>query len=336
MKSKKPEVREPIRQLLDSKQEERVFTSRDVELRTSDDGSLLFSGYATTFDSEYEMLGGPPYGYTESVNPGAFTKTLSDGADVRLLINHDGLPLARSKSGTLSLSQDAVGLRVEAKLDPNDPDVQRLMPKMARGDLNEMSFAFRTIRQEWNDDYTRRNLSELSLQGGDVSIVTFPANPATSADLRSLLLLTDRMANAPEGVLAEMRSAGEDPRELVRRAHKGLARLAMASRAPSANVDVDLDEDPGAVAQAIDAALDAALDACMTGDNAQCQALILAAELASDALLDLLGVVDADDVEADAEPAYASYLGQVMANRPHRLLLARNQLDVLRLRAGAK
>ena len=35
-------------------------------------------------------------GYTETIARGAFTKTLSERPDVQLLINHEGLPLART------------------------------------------------------------------------------------------------------------------------------------------------------------------------------------------------------------------------------------------------
>lgn len=321
----KSQIREPVRRFLESKGEERAYNSKSVEIREADDGSLLFTGYATTFNSEYDILGGPPYGWTESVDPGAFTKTLSENPDVRLLVNHDDLPLARTRSGTLQLSQDNIGLRVEAKLDPSDPDVQRLQPKMARGDLNEMSFAFRTIRQAWDEDYTRRNLVELSLADGDVSIVTFPANPATSADLRALVTLTERLYVAPEGVLAEMRASGQDPLELVRKAHKGLARLVRATR----DVDTDEDDDPGAIAQAVDAAIDEALN--VWDENVdQAQALVQAADLAVDHLLEVLGVPDADE-EGNAEPAYTLYLSRVRASRPQRLHILRRQLDLLAL-----
>ncbi len=160
-----------------------------LELRATDDPNVVrFTGYATSFDQPYEMHGGPPKGWNEIIKRGAFTKTLAEGADVRLLINHDGLPLARTKSGTLHLQQDDHGLRVDAELDARDPDVQRLQYKMQRGDVSEMSFAFRTIRQEWTgDNQENRELSELSLDGGDVSIVTYPANlHGTVAALRSM------------------------------------------------------------------------------------------------------------------------------------------------------
>ena len=90
--------------------------------------------------------------------------------------------LARTTSGTLSLSADKTGLLASASLDRNDPDVQALIPKMARGDLNEMSFGFRVIEDIWENDMTQRTLRQLDLNGGDVSVVTYPANPNGSTE----------------------------------------------------------------------------------------------------------------------------------------------------------
>lgn len=166
--------------------ERRTFTLGDAEIR-SDGGLLKFDGYASLFDTPYDMYGGPNKGgWIEQVDRRAFDRTLSGGADVVLLINHEGMPLARTSSGTLELSTDRVGLRARAQLDTRDPDVQSLAVKMERGDMNEMSFAFRTVRQEWNDEESQRSLLELNLDKGDVSVVNNGANPKTSSTLRSI------------------------------------------------------------------------------------------------------------------------------------------------------
>jgi hypothetical protein len=57
-----------------------------------------------------------------------------------------------------------------------------------------MSFAFRVIRQKWNEDRTMRTLTEVSLADGDVSVVTYPAYPATSVEAR------EHLKNAIEAV----------------------------------------------------------------------------------------------------------------------------------------
>ncbi len=168
----------------------------DPEAGTDVVVGLTFTGYASVFDYGYDIWGGPARGgWTEYIDQGAFTKTLKEKPDVELLINHDGLPLARTKSGTLTLTQDDNGLWTEANLEPSDPDVQRIVPKMKRGDLDEMSFAFRVTRQTWLNEAgeevdswlgTQRHIKEVSIHRGDVSIVSYGANDATSADLRDL------------------------------------------------------------------------------------------------------------------------------------------------------
>lgn len=151
----------------------------NLELRAEGDGNTLV-GYAAVFDSPSE-----PLPFTEFVRPGAFTKTLNDGADVRLLIDHEGVPLARTKSGTLVLEEDARGLHVEASLDPANPDAARVLSAMKRGDMSQMSFAFRTIKDSFNADRTVRELREVQLF--DVSVVTFPAYEDTVAEVRQRL-----------------------------------------------------------------------------------------------------------------------------------------------------
>ena len=197
--------------------ERRSIAADGFELRGKGDG-LALTGYASVFNNGYEVLGGPPYGWTERVDPGAFDVTLAAKPDLHLLINHEGMPLARTKSGTLQLSTDSKGLLVEASLDRRDPDVQRLETKMERGDMDEMSFAFRVKADQWSDDDTERTLTEVSLHKGDVSVVNFGANPATSAQLNSAADALEVLAALdPEAAMAELRSGdGLDLERLTR------------------------------------------------------------------------------------------------------------------------
>lgn len=202
--------------------ERRSLALGDFELRADGD-SLTLTGYASVFESPYDVFGGPPGGWTEIVERKAFDKTLREKPDVHLLINHEGMPLARTKSGTLKLSTDSKGLAVDASLDRRDPDVQRLEAKMGRGDMDQMSFAFRTIRQEWNGDESERRLLEVSIDRGDVSVVNFGANPATSTQLRGLM---SQLAGADvDTALAEMRSLQFDT---IREAHQTLGKIMRA------------------------------------------------------------------------------------------------------------
>ena len=160
--------------------ERREAPLTNVELRAEDDGSVTFSGYAAVFDQEADL------GYfREKIAPGAFKRTIRNKADVRFLVNHDGVPLARSKSGTLSLAEDDRGLHVEAKLDLDNPTVRELVSAMRRGDLDQMSFAFAPVKEARDEaeDPPLRILREVKLF--DVSAVTFPAYEGTSAEVRA-------------------------------------------------------------------------------------------------------------------------------------------------------
>lgn len=151
-----------------------------AEIRESDDG-IKVSGYAAVFNQETDICGC----FRERIEPGAFGDAISRD-DVVFLINHEGLPLARTRSGTLKLEQDDHGLRMETMLDADDPDVKTIIGKMKRGDLDKMSFAFRPEIQEWDDEQEPplRTIKKASLF--DVSIVTSPAYEGTEIGLRSL------------------------------------------------------------------------------------------------------------------------------------------------------
>jgi hypothetical protein len=151
-----------------------------AEVRSDDEG-VKVSGYAAVFNEETD-IGGM---FREVIAPGAFRSAIGRD-DVVFVVNHDGLPLARTRSGTLKLTEDERGLKVETVLDGNDPDVKAIVPKMKRGDLDKMSFAFRATKQEWDDtvDPPRRTIREVELF--DVSIVTTPAYAGTEIGLRAL------------------------------------------------------------------------------------------------------------------------------------------------------
>lgn len=160
-----------------------------VEIREDDTGEIKVAGYAAVFGEETN-IGGM---FTESIQRGAFKDAIKRD-DVVFLINHEGLPLARTRSGTLKLAEDERGLYMEAMLDQSDPDVRSIVPKMKRGDLDKMSFAFRPVRQMWDDStpIPRRVIQEAQLF--DVSIVTTPAYDGTEIGLRSLQQFREQAA----------------------------------------------------------------------------------------------------------------------------------------------
>ena len=182
---------------MDDKTELRTWSISDVEQKDEEDGLISFAGYASVFDYSYpvnDMRGT----YLENVAHGAFAKTLQEKDDVKLLVNHEGIPLARTKSNTLNLIEDERGLKVEARLDPANPKVAEVASAMKRNDLNEMSFAFQAIKDEFNEAGDERTIREAKLY--DVSVVTTPASDATVAKIRGVDL------PALQNALAEARN----------------------------------------------------------------------------------------------------------------------------------
>lgn len=178
--------------------ERRATPHASLEVRDSGDGTVSLRGYAAMFDSE---------AHGEVVKRTAFARALDDGHDVRLLVNHDGVPLARTRSGTLNLSTDDRGLVAEAKLDPANPTVAELRSAMSRGDIDQMSFAFKAVREEQVDGV--RELREVELW--DVSVVTYPWYEDTNAQLYSAV---DRLVEARGAdAVAQILTADTDDHE---------------------------------------------------------------------------------------------------------------------------
>lgn len=176
---------------------------RELRIQRADGGetdTLRVEGHASVTGHEYDVYGGPPYGWIETIHPDAFDETLSEDPDVVFLLNHEGMSLARTKSGTLSLTTDNVGLAVRTDLDMANPHVQALSSALLRGDIDEMSFAFRVTEQMWGehpdwegDEMSLRTITKINLNRGDVSAVNYGASDVTDIDLvRSLEHLNER------------------------------------------------------------------------------------------------------------------------------------------------
>ena len=137
----------------------------------------VLSGYAAVFQSETRIGE-----FTERIRPGAFRDTLASGRDVLALADHDQRSvLGRTKSGTLTLSEDGHGLAYTLTL----PDTQAgrdIAALAARGDLGGMSFGFIATDETWTG--TTRELRAIELH--EISVVqAWPAYQSTSINLRN-------------------------------------------------------------------------------------------------------------------------------------------------------
>lgn len=212
---------------------ERRFAPTEFEVRQHSTGGAVIEGHAAVFNRLSRNLGG----FVEQIDPAAFDKTLADNPDVRALINHDPSHLlGRTRSGTLRLSKDNIGLHYEVDV-PDRSDARDLMVSMERGDISQSSFAFFMIDDEWgqtDQEFPLRTITAASIHNGDVSPVTYPAyEDADSgvadralhklAEVRSLDFDAVRAA-ASAGELGRIISGEQDDPEEQRDTHStGLA-----------------------------------------------------------------------------------------------------------------
>lgn len=166
------------------------YRSIASELRAESQGDeLSLAGYAALFNSDSKDLGG----FKERIAPGAFTRSLQAGDDVKCLINHDPSHLlGRTKNGTLTLSQDERGLKFRVALNPESQAHRDLHALIKNGTMDECSFAFTIApngdsfdeaEDENGQRYQRRTLRDVNLM--DVSCVTYPAYNTTSVSARA-------------------------------------------------------------------------------------------------------------------------------------------------------
>ena len=178
-----PVKEEMEEKFIDMKNKEiRTIDVQDLELRMDGDNPVVV-GYGAVFNSMSNDLGG----FREFIGSEAFEGRLED--DVRFLINHDGMPLARTTNGTLRLSVDERGLKYEAKLNPNVSTSRDLMELLKDGTINQSSFAFIVEDDSWEmkDGMNVRTINKVS-RLYDVSAVTYPAynEASSSVALRSM------------------------------------------------------------------------------------------------------------------------------------------------------
>lgn len=205
-KSQIPGRRRPLvhqRRSLDRLPEVRRVQT-NFEVRASSDGrDIVLSGTPIVYDTPYsvrDMLGS----FRERMIPGVAGEVMGrSDFDCRFLVNHDGLPLARSASGTLVMTDTPAGLRAEAHLDGRSQMANDLAVAVERGDVSQMSCGFVVAEDEWrwaDDGEEERDIFSFD-DLFDVSAVTYPASPTTSIEVAQRMLAM----------------AGQESRERIRR-----------------------------------------------------------------------------------------------------------------------
>ena len=162
------------------KKETRVFNISQLSTRAEgEEKAVVIEGYAAVFNSKTSIGGW----FDEVIEPGAFSRSLSDNGDIRALFNHNwDNVLGRTKSQTLELREDEKGLNFKVEL-PDTSVARDLTISMERGDINQCSFGFFITDEEWNYNVepALRTIKEVELF--EISIVSIPAYDDTEASL---------------------------------------------------------------------------------------------------------------------------------------------------------
>lgn len=169
---------------------------RSFELRAAADDDFVLEGIAISYDCLSQELSGFRGSFRERIMPGAFTRSLKQGADVKCLMNHDAnFLLGRTKSGTLQLTDSRTGLGFRCQLDRNISMHRDIYASVRRRDLSSCSFAF--IPTEGGDTYDE------VMQNGK----RFKRRTVTDADLFDCSIVVDPAYNAPGATSVNARTA---------------------------------------------------------------------------------------------------------------------------------
>lgn len=166
--------------------ETRLYTPESGELRAYTEGDKkIIAGYAAKFNIQSRLLAEGGKVFNEILRSGAFKDVTEN--DVYLTFNHNRDQVyARTRSNTLTLTEDEIGLRFEAIL--NDTTGANDLYKMIeRGDVYENSFAFMVDKegQQWSRSASGDNIRQISRISKliDVSVVTHAAYPSTEVEV---------------------------------------------------------------------------------------------------------------------------------------------------------
>lgn len=165
----------------------RYIPSMSLEIRKDNEKDVMaVKGYVVKFNERSCLLYDEWY---ERVAKGAFAKSLEQNT-IKALWNHNSdIVLGSTKSRTLKLEEDDIGLRFDLEL-PNSSQAKDIYESIKRGDVDGVSFGFyiRDNGDKWeylkDEDVYERTLLDIDLI--EISPTPFPAYPTSEVGKRSL------------------------------------------------------------------------------------------------------------------------------------------------------
>ncbi len=142
---------------------------------------LILEGYFAVFDSEYKITDT----MSESIARGAFTNTLKDDIDKKVLYNHNpDKILGREKNKTCEFIEDDKGLYVRTKINKNDTEALNCYERVKRGDVDQCSIGFAIVSEEYSKRGSKHHWTITEVKLFEASICVFPAYEETTVSAR--------------------------------------------------------------------------------------------------------------------------------------------------------
>lgn len=208
---------------------------------------------ATEEDKKKYITGCVPYhtrscdlgGFTEIIEPSAFSKTLKDGNNVVLLYNHDDSKvLGSTRAGTLKLESRDDGLHFSCLVNEEVGFARDAYSIINRGDCNTISFGFSPIKTENRNGI--RHLKEVALS--EISCcVPFPAYKDGYAvtNFRSYMMDNNINYELIEDALSNSENLSDAQKEAIKELITSLQDLVKEDEKPAeGKEDKSADEKP--------------------------------------------------------------------------------------------
>jgi HK97 family phage prohead protease len=190
----------------------------ELEVRSEKDtGTIVIEGAPIVYGKPYtvrDQLGE----FEERMHPGCATQLLERGVDCRLLLNHEGMPMARTTSGTLDLWDTPEKLRFKATLDPRQQLATDFSIAIERRDISQMSVGMIVGKDKWGQSAGTETRDVYGLEDLlDVSGVTYPCSASTNIEmaLRAAVEMPIESRARLRNLEVELRAGNITPDELT-------------------------------------------------------------------------------------------------------------------------
>ncbi|MCM3792501.1 HK97 family phage prohead protease [Priestia megaterium] len=180
---------------MEKQKELRQIDIESIETRATETDKYVIEGYINKFGHKSQFMG-----FFEQVDRNAFNRTLAQGHNIFGMYNHSSDKiLGSTKTGSLTLSVDEVGLRFSLKINPKISYANDVYELVRSGDVEGCSFGFYVLEDEWSiqeDGTELRTILDLELL--ECTITPHPAYLDSEASIRSYVLFKSKQEDEIE------------------------------------------------------------------------------------------------------------------------------------------